>query len=1234
MPGLQFDVALNTADFMKNVKEMQKEANMTTQELRKWAQVSLEDLKQNIKIQTSEVKRLRTQMDSADKTLKSMYGSKNKEKIKEQSELVKQLTQEFIAENEALNNMRDRERNLNQVITQTVEEEKKLAEATRETEEAQKREAETAKKHNKTLISLLGGQEKYNALMNALPPSVRNAVTAIEQMTTAAKAFIATPLGVILAGIVFVLGTLYTALSSSAEGEMTLVKYSGYLEGALKALKEVVIDLGKFLVECFKSPKKAAEDFLVFLGTQYINRVTAFKDVFKQLAYMMQHFMDKDFSWKQFGDDFTNTLTKLSTGVDGLGAKLKNITTKTSELNLAEEKLNRDRSKWQIQEAEKNKELAQLRKQMYAASDNATKKRLQDEAARITKEKYDMQRKFATEALRIRKERNALTTSSQADIDEENRLQAELINVDSQEMSEMTFFDRRGASSDRAEEQQQRKAAKQLAQLKAQRAKAEAAMARQLRQQVTQAEIDAMAEGTDKKLAQINLNYQKELDAVDKMQDEYLNQKRQMSKTEYEAKNPTGVFDPETIQLTKEELQKFQELKEKALQVYIKTLDDFEYEEQQSRISYLAEYGNFEEKKLAIAQKYAKLIAEAGSDEYKAMSLEKEMKKELSGIDMDRFKDSINWEGIFGNLENVARSKLKDLRAQIVEFMKSDEFKNATSVDSKKELMDALNNIDAQIQAREGAIASYILTKKDQKRAEENYQKAQIEYTAAFSSEQEVRNRYKLGKATDKELEDAREKTRQTKATKDQAEKDKQNISAKVLPKMLDAVNQINDNIQALPGLMSSLGALGVEEDSPLGSTLSGVADVANNAMGAYTDFMSGNYIGALTKGINAIDGVVALFDKGNLEEMNEEIERLSAANVGLAAAIDDLTDSLNEGSVSDASKTYEKALSLLQKQEENSSRIMQDEAAKWSHGSHSIQSQLNDSASFSSLLAKAGNILGVNLQTSRDFLALSAKEMKELRMQDADLYNNILQAFRDVENSKTGSGIDELIAQYIDDFAEAEDNLNAALREKLTSTNLDSIKDEFKNVLTDMTSSAQDFTDNFENMMRTAIINSMMSQYFDAQLEEWQKDFAKAMEDGDMSQTELDRLRLQYDSLMEQAVEQRDRLLDVVGLDTSSSSSTGKSVSSMSQETADELNGRFTAFQLSNEAINQNTAQAVASLQAMLTIKTEDSRILGEIQNLMVTGNGYLEDIAKYTKELEGQKEAIIKLVENSNKL
>lgn len=90
----------------------------------------------------------------------------------------------------------------------------------------------------------------------------------------------------------------------------------------------------------------------------------------------------------------------------------------------------------------------------------------------------------------------------------------------------------------------------------------------------------------------------------------------------------------------------------------------------------------------------------------------------------------------------------------------------------------------------------------------------------------------------------------------------------------------------------------------------------------------------------------------------------------------------------------------------------------------------------------------------------------------------------------------------------------------------------------------------------------------------------------------------------------------------------------SMSQDTGNELNGRFTALQMAGEEIKAIMLIVSNNLNTMLANSGTANSTLNEIRSLAILAVGYLEDIKKNTKELYQMNERLGNIENNTKKL
>lgn len=168
-----------------------------------------------------------------------------------------------------------------------------------------------------------------------------------------------------------------------------------------------------------------------------------------------------------------------------------------------------------------------------------------------------------------------------------------------------------------------------------------------LRRQNQQDEINLMKEGTEKKLEQIDFDYQKQLDAIRKQEEEWskagngkLTDKQVREISEAYA-NAESMRDKDITNVTKEQLKA----------------------EQQALNDYLKEYGTFQQQKLAIAQEYSEKIRkaqeESGANSAQVKLLEKQRDVAIQNKETEAIKANIDWVTVFGEFGSMFSDMVK-----------------------------------------------------------------------------------------------------------------------------------------------------------------------------------------------------------------------------------------------------------------------------------------------------------------------------------------------------------------------------------------------------------------------------------------------------------------------------------------------------------------------------------------------------------------------------------------------
>lgn len=112
-----------------------------------------------------------------------------------------------------------------------------------------------------------------------------------------------------------------------------------------------------------------------------------------------------------------------------------------------------------------------------------------------------------------------------------------------------------------------------------------------------------------------------------------------------------------------------------------------------------------------------------------------------------------------------------------------------------------------------------------------------------------------------------------------------------------------------------------------------------------------------------------------------------------------------------------------------------------------------------------------------------------------------------------------------------------------------------------------------------------------------------------------MNELRAMYGDIVDALLAERDGINNAFGFTSAKEQQEASAggFQTMSQDTAEELNGRFTAL---NETAIQ-IANSLTQLSAIATMDAERNSMVSEIRNLTVLSNGHLENIAGFQKKI-----------------
>lgn len=424
-----------------------------------------------------------------------------------------------------------------------------------------------------------------------------------------------------------------------------------------------------------------------------------------------------------------------------------------------------------------------------------------------------------------------------------------------------------------------------------------------------------------------------------------------------------------------------------------------------------------------------------------------------------------------------------------------------------------------------------------------------------------------------------------------------------------------------------------------IGTLISSLIDTVLNAVnGILKNILSGEFItqigGSLVSGIGNIlntisfGGFNSLFGVGgNAKEVNRTIDKLTARNEILTDAIDRLRDSIDKTSGIKAVEDAEKAEKLQKEKEQNLKDIMV--AQMGYHGSHGSfnhyfrgfsQEQINK------VSEAIGRQWNGNLSDIR-----SADEANAL-LQNPDIVNKI----QNTGKGNYGGRVLEKLKDYAAEAGTLED-IADDLAESLTQISFDSLKSEFIDTLMDMNSSAQDFSDNFSKMLMQAVLKAKVDDLLGNDMQAFYDEWAERAEanGGKLSKTDITALKGKYDEMVQEGLKIRDEVAEITGYKQSyEQSASSGSFESMSQDTGDELNGRFTAVQIATEGTYEETKLINTKLDAIAArdggaegslLTASVNTIMGNVGNIWLAvdeGRTILAQSLMYLQSIDERQE------------
>ena len=349
------------------------------------------------------------------------------------------------------------------------------------------------------------------------------------------------------------------------------------------------------------------------------------------------------------------------------------------------------------------------------------------------------------------------------------------------------------------------------------------------------------------------------------------------------------IFPRITRENTERIIEEVREFNKKMLSENEKAVKEQFKAEEEARIEYLIRWGNFEEKKNALIDKFNKEAKEART-KAEEDNLFRVLLEDLDRLAVEEFRGKIDFAEIFSNIDEKSVGAIKILRDKLAKYIEL--AANSMSPEQLKPLTDALLEMDVILRERKPGLAlaesleKAISAYKDLKEAEES-----------GLSEDRI-NEYRINF---------------------------QNAMAELAVSIQNVINQFEE----LGNIAISFIGIFNDEAAEAANNILDIASGAAEAGAGVSRIFSGDIIGGtknLARGITSVtDSIVGMFDSSK----EKRIKRLQEQIDQLTVSYNNLGKEIERAYSADASRLIEQQNKLLQQRQIALRRQIAEEKAK-----------------------------------------------------------------------------------------------------------------------------------------------------------------------------------------------------------------------------------------------------------------------------------------------------------------
>lgn len=790
----------------------------------------------------------------------------------------------------------------------------------------------------------------------------------------------------------------------------------------------------------------------------------------------------------------------------------------------------------------------------------------------------------------------------------------------------------------------------------------------------TQNEADETAimhEGSEKRLREIEDEYKKRKETIQKQRRDWIAENKKAGNSV----GADGLTDEQRAALKKADENNEKSRQKSRIELERETLSA----ELQAMSDYLQQYGTLQEQKYAIAALYAqkiKDVQDSGDSEetkrWRIAALQKEQASQISNANAKSLSMGIDWSATFQGVGNILKDVAKATLQKVEDYIKTDEFKALSATDKKTytDLREQLRletggkstsvfnfriwgDINKEAKLYQGAVKN--LREKTDAHSTAVYQLKEANKGLANATTDDAKKiaqtRVNLAKAnvadTGKEMQNAQQEVNETSSNlSTSVSKAANGISnfTNYLNEMSNGslynfANGITKLVTSLfkgsDGIGKALSELGGKAGGIVGAILQ-ILDAMGDAPTEFIDTMMEKLIDSINSIVeqlpyliislfkdagdvimNLVSGIAHWFKiddlfglEGNSKEVAKTIESLTDRNKLLQNSIDSLNETIKDDNIFKSNEAYEQAKKNQTETNNNLLEIAKAQASYWK-GHHSWNYYWEGLSSSQIAWAQKN----VNSNFNGDIWSLSPEEMKKL-LANVD----IAEAIRGTGEGNFGKDVLEKLQAYAEQ-AEKIEEYTKQWQENIAKVSFDTMKDNFVSALMDMSKDAKDFADDFTELMQRALLSVALQDLIDKDLKQWYESYVTALSNGTLTELQKDYFKDALNEIYKKGTEIRDNIADFTGYDnyTQQSGDSG-GFEAMSQDTAEELSGRFTMLQITAQNIHIDVLSLLNKMDTSIAISTVRNTLLQEVVTIMNRSTSYLEDIAADTRRIRNE--------------